>query len=88
MKIVTANALRDGGVVYFRAPQNWVRSLSDATPLDEPAFESAMAFAVGDYLHVVGPYAVAISAPGVPDSRVKTRETIRASGPTIPAGNS
>jgi hypothetical protein len=88
MKIVTANALRDGGVVYFRAPDQWVRDLSKATPLDESALEAALAFAVADGLHIVGPYVVALNAEGGPDARVKVRESIRASGPTITAGNS
>jgi hypothetical protein len=86
MKIVTANALRDGGVVYYRAPGQWVRAIADATLLDEAALQAALDFAVGDQTAIVAPYAMAVSAPGTPDARVKTRETIRANGPTIPVG--
>jgi Protein of unknown function (DUF2849) len=84
-KILTANRLRDGDVLYWKAG-SWTLSLAEAEILADPAAaEAALAAAqksVADNL-VVAPYLfdVRLDKDGV--RPVKEREIIRAAGPTV-----
>jgi hypothetical protein len=80
MKAVTANRLDDGASVYFVAPDAWTRVLAEATPLTEESANAALAWALTQSRVVVAPYAFALAASGVPDPRVKSRETRRMQG--------
>lgn len=74
LKVVTANRLRDGRVVYLAA-DGWSEDIADASLLSE---EEARAVASPE---VVEPYLIEV-ADG---SRrpVRRRERIRAAGPTV-----
>ncbi|HWU25540.1 MAG TPA: DUF2849 domain-containing protein [Rhizomicrobium sp.] len=84
-KILTANRLRDGEVVYW-ASGRWVTDLADGEVFaqDEPAQEALKAAgrAVEDRI-VVNPYLFEIRYVEGRVRPVEERELIRAAGPTI-----
>ena len=84
-KVVTANRLRDGVVVYRAADSTWTEDLSAAEVVEGEAAIGALAAAQADELDAVGAYLMDVDASGgvVPDGRGKLRETIREAGPTI-----
>jgi hypothetical protein len=83
--MLTANRLKDGDVLYWRAG-NWVESLkdgevfADAKPADA-ALSAAQSYVSGNV--VVNPYLfdVRVDASGI--HPVKEREIIRAAGPSV-----
>ena len=86
LKIVTANRLREGDVVYLSAEGGWSEWISDSAVAQSPEEESQLIEiaerAVGDQL-VVGPYPMQVARD---DGRIRPlgqREIIRAKGPTI-----
>lgn len=84
-KVVTANRLRDGVVVY-RAPDGaWTEELSAAGVVEGEAAMGALADAQADESIAVGAYLMDVDASEgvVPDGRGVLRETIREAGPTI-----
>ena len=85
-KIVTANRLREGDVVYLAAGGAWSEWISDSavaeTPDEETRLIQIAEQAVTDRL-VVGPYAMDVAHD---DGRIRPlgqREIIRAKGPTV-----
>lgn len=89
MKIVTANRLDDGTVVYL-ANEGWVGNIGSAAVLNAPdAVEAALglaARAVADGQIIgVEPIEVVPDSAGMPIPK-KLRERIRALGPTIEYG--
>jgi hypothetical protein len=90
-KIVTANRLVDGAVVYLTARGGWSESITDGRiALGEFESRDLMAWAhrSADRNEVVGPYLMAIEAAGAQggERAVGMRETIRAGGPTVETG--
>ncbi len=87
-RILTANHLRDGGVVFLAADGGWVRSPEAATIAacadDERGLSTIAATAVADQT-VVGPYLVDVTVTDGRPVPVRARERIRVSGPTVPA---
>ena len=81
MKALTANRLDDGAVVYWDGA-GWTPDISMAALLGAEA-DRALAEALGAETLIVGPYLLDMAAPGAPDPRVRTREAIRANGPTV-----
>jgi len=81
VKTLTANRLDDGAVVYWDGA-GWTADIAAALLLDADA-ERALAAALHAETIVVGPYLLDMDSPGVPDRRVKSRETIRLKGPTV-----
>ena len=84
-QMLTANRLRDGEVVWWKAG-SWVIALSDAEVLADPkaagtALEAAQAF-VRDNV-VVNPYLFEVRIEGDAIRPVKEREIIRAAGPSV-----
>jgi hypothetical protein len=84
-QMLTANRLRDGGVLYWKAG-GWVASLDDGDVFTEAAdaeaaLTAAQAFVTGNA--VVNPYLfdVRVDAAGI--HPVKEREIIRAAGPSV-----
>jgi hypothetical protein len=88
-KIVTANRLRDGLVVYLGDGESWSQSLAASKPVnDEVAFEALLATAeraVADG-EVIEPYLIDVETDGDVVRPTRFREIIRATGPTVPAG--
>jgi hypothetical protein len=85
MKVITANRLTDGRVVYYTAQNGWSTIPDAAVRLSEVFAEDALALASRDVLNVVGPYLIEIeeSADGFrPSGRKHVRETIRQTGPS------
>ncbi len=83
MQVLTANRLSDGAVVYWAGDGAWSRRIEQALALDAAQAASAMAWALGDDRVVVAPYFVALAGAATPDARVRTRETLRARGPSV-----
>ncbi|MFQ5953602.1 MAG: DUF2849 domain-containing protein [Kiloniellales bacterium] len=87
LKVVTANRLRDGLVVFLAEGDGWSLSLTDARVADEPE-EAEAIMAVAEQAAVdrivVGPYLIDVTADNGTVRPVRYRERIRASGgPTI-----
>ena len=86
-KVITANMLIDGIVVYLAAGGAWTEELSEARFLtDESEQTRLLHIAEQDIerLIVVDPYLMdAVDGPNGPEA-VSQRERIRATGPTIP----
>ena len=84
MKILTANRLTDGAVVYRKPDQSWVRTIADAKVLDTDA-ESTLAEAQADVAaaKIVGLELIDIIETETGPQPVSLRERIRAFGPTV-----
>jgi len=85
-KVMTANLLRDGDVVYLTAAGEWSLWLRDAAVARDEArqvaLEAGAKQAEGDRL-VVGPYLMAVAESDAGPQPIGTREKIRAAGPTV-----
>jgi len=95
MKIITANRLSDGRVIYLGANGLLVESLGLAGRFDEQAAQQALERVSGNPAVFVNPYAVEVqvsegadSKAGLlqPSGRDRLKEAIRSKGPTV--GNS
>ncbi len=84
-KIVTANRLDDGLVVYLNGA-GWSERIEDAHIAgDDAAADGLLAEAEGpgQEIRVVGPYLIEIALEGAEPRPVSYREAIRAQGPTV-----
>jgi len=84
-QMLTANRLRDGAVVYWRAGA-WLTGLADAELLPEPAGADAALAAADESVRdrvVVNPYLFDVREDAGTVRPVKEREVIRAAGPTV-----
>jgi hypothetical protein len=84
-QMLTANRLRDGDVLYWKAG-GWVLTLAEGEVFDDPkaadaALASAAAFVQGN--EVVAPYLFDVRVDGRGIHPVKEREIIRAAGPSV-----
>jgi hypothetical protein len=88
-KVVTANRL-DSGLVVFLDPQGgWTVNIAEARILDDDEIEAALAYgkAEDDARVIVDPYAVDVEVTDGLPVPVRLREKIRADrGPTIVYG--
>lgn len=82
MKVLTANRLTDGRVIYWGAEGHAVESLAEALWLDGAEAETALAAATARPELFVGPYLVEVNA-GEPSGRDRFKEFIRSTGPTV-----
>lgn len=82
-KVVTANALLEGDVIYLAADDSWTRTLSDAELLtDEADAQIRLLHAEQQSGRVVGAYlADAIAGPNGPEP-THFREAFRRTGPS------
>jgi hypothetical protein len=82
-KVVTANDLRAGDVIYLTAAGQWSRNHSEAELLEDEAIaELRLLSAMGQGDRVVGPYlAEAKAGPNGPEP-VHFREAFRTRGPS------
>ena len=85
LKVMTANRLREGDVVYLTARGGWSEWLEDAEAVSgaagEARLETLAERAVGNRL-VIGPYLMNVSDEDGRPRPLSTREKIRAKGPT------
>jgi hypothetical protein len=85
-KLVTANRLSDGAVVYFDAAGGWSLNLTDALVAADDAHAEALleraAPAVEARL-IVEPYLMEVAAGATGVRPLRERERIRAAGPTV-----
>ncbi len=84
-RIVTANRLDDGLVVYLNGA-GWSGRIGDARVAraeEDAAALLAEAEGPGQALRVVDPYLIEVTREGVVPRPVSHRETIRARGPTV-----
>jgi hypothetical protein len=85
-KIVTANRLTDGLVVYLDGAGGWSEWVGDArvaTRTEEEAALLEFAERPTQAVLVVGPYLMDVAADGGVPRPVSNREVIRAKGPTV-----
>ena len=84
-KLVTANRLRDGLVVYLTATGAWSERLAEAAVAEDEASKDLLQRAEADARSalVVAPYLIDLveDAPGIVPQRY--REVIRAKGPSV-----
>lgn len=86
MKIVTANRLDDGIVVFLGRSLRWADQIGDVAPFeDDDAVERALALAARavENREIVEPYAIDVSCEPDGLMPVRLREVIRAKGPTV-----
>lgn len=81
MKVITANRLTDGRVIYRTADAQWSPSLAEAQPLENDEADNALAIAEGEFGIAVGPYLIDYTE-GEPGGQKWRREGIRLAGPT------
>jgi len=83
-KVVTANDLREGHVVYMTASDAWSPRLVEAALLtDEADAEVRLLKALGQSALVVGPYLAEARAGAQGPEPVHFRERFRAHGPSL-----
>ena len=83
LKIITANDLVDGDVVYLSADNRWVRHQKDAELLMDAEHAAArLRFAEAHHAHVVGAYLAGVNAGPSGPMPVHFREVFRACGPS------
>ena len=84
-QMLTANRLKDGDVLYWKAGQ-WVATLREAEVFADPKQADAALAAAQEYVTgnvVVNPYLFDVRLDGGGIHPVKEREIIRAAGPTV-----
>ncbi|HEY3814047.1 MAG TPA: DUF2849 domain-containing protein [Caulobacteraceae bacterium] len=86
MKILTANRLTDGAVLWLGEDAAWSRDFESAALLDAATADGALAAAQDDPGLLVAPYLVEVDADVSVEKRERLREAIRAAGPS--AGHS
>ncbi|MGI9330632.1 MAG: DUF2849 domain-containing protein [Gammaproteobacteria bacterium] len=86
---LTANRLGDGRVVFLTSTGDWSADLS-AARLAEEADAQAELQTIGEQAEadcvIVGPYLIEVRDTGSTIEAVEIRESIRAKGPTVQAG--
>jgi hypothetical protein len=84
-QILTANTLSRGEAVYFSTKDGWVSDMALAEVLADEKAKPALE-AAGEWVtrrEIVNPYLFAVRVDGGQVTPVKTREVIRAAGPTV-----
>ena len=82
-KVVTANDLKSGDVVYLSADDRWVSRHKHAELLRNAAYATErLSFAEAQHAHVVGAYLVDMNAGPCGPAPVHFREYFRARGPS------
>ena len=82
-KVVTANDLRSGEVIYLRFPHDWTPELSKASVItDDDLAQAGLAFAKGQANVVVGAYLSDVVAEIDGPKTSHFRDTLRSTGPS------
>ncbi len=87
---VTANRLRDGRVVWLGTDGGWTETVNRAALFagEQVSEGLAAAEAAERRHHIVGPYAVEVSAAAGTVMPLRMRERLRVAGPSVlPAGH-
>lgn len=82
MKLITANRLSDGRVIYVGTNDDPVEVLTEAATFADSEAEAALAGAAARPDIFVNPYLVEVR-DRTPSGRDRLKETIRATGPTV-----
>jgi len=82
MKLLTANRLNDGRVIYLGEADAVVEAIDAARPLDADTAEAALAQAQSRPAVFVNPYLIEVEG-GAPSGRDRLKERIRSVGPTV-----
>ncbi|WP_309629032.1 DUF2849 domain-containing protein [Brevundimonas sp.] len=82
MKVLTANRLSDGRVIYVGVAGRPVSSFRQAARFAGETADRALERALLEPSEFVGPYLVEVEVHG-PSGRDRLKETIRAQGPTV-----
>ncbi len=82
MKVVTANRLSDGRVIYAGPSGEPVEALDQADRFESESADAALSRAALDPAIFVNPYLVEIDN-GRPSGRDRFKELIRSQGPTV-----
>ena len=82
MKIVTANRLSDGRVIYAGVDNQPVDHIDHASEMDEATAEIVLAEVASRPDIFVNPYAVEVQ-DRTPSGRDRLKERIRSAGPTV-----
>ena len=82
MKIVTANRLSDGRVIYAGVDNQPVERIDQASVLDEATTDIVLDEVAGRPDVFVNPYAVEVEGH-TPSGRDRLKERIRSAGPTV-----
>ena len=85
MKVLTANRLAPGEVVYWNARHGWVGDLQQAQVFEDADAEAALK-AAGEWVlscEVVAPYLFPVRVDAAHILPLSAREAIRANGPSI-----
>ncbi len=89
-KIMTANRLRDGLVVYLGEHQSWTPAIAASQPAQDDdgyqALQSVADTAVANG-EVIEAYLIDVDVDGGEIRPARLREAIRATGPTVAAGD-
>ncbi len=83
MKIVTANSLQDGAVVYLGDDDQWTPQLSGAARFEDSDAKDVLVAAQTRIEEITDAYLVSIDQDGAITGRETLRETIRKAGPTV-----
>lgn len=85
MKVITANALAPGDVVYWTESNGWQPSLQQAQVFDDAGAEAALKLAAESVrrCEVVAPYAFPVRVEHGRTVPLSAREQIRAHGPSV-----
>ncbi len=88
MKVISANHLHGGHVVFWSKQENWVTSIFEAEVFESGnAFDEAFAKAgLSEKGDIVGVYELDVRLEGTKPVPLKIRERIRVDGPSVPYG--
>ncbi|MFP6757927.1 MAG: DUF2849 domain-containing protein [Alphaproteobacteria bacterium] len=88
-KIMTANRLRDGLVVYLGEHQSWTPAIAGSMPAqDDDGYQALQTIADTAVANgkVIEAYLIDVEVAGGEIRPARLREAIRATGPTVAAG--
>jgi hypothetical protein len=89
-KVITANRLSDGLVIFIGPDGTWVTDIADAlTFADGPELDAATAFGVEGVVgrFLIDPYPIDVAIENGVPMPTRLREAIRARGPTVVYGD-
>ncbi|KAJ55426.1 sulfite reductase [Actibacterium mucosum KCTC 23349] len=82
-KVVTANDLLEGDVIWLTEDDQWTRHMAEAELIvDEAHAQIRLLFAEGQLAHIVGPYLADAQAGENGPEPTHFRETFRTRGPS------